>query len=91
MIVEREFLELPPSDDPAAQAAAQAAAVAALAQAVAQAQEERRRAELEARKREAAESEWLQLCHPEKPGSLACLSPGPPLSLPNAFGFFFCF
>ena len=36
-------------------------------------------------------SEWLQLCHPEKPGSLACLSPGPPLSLPNAFGFFFCF
>lgn len=54
-IVEREFLELPPSDDPAAQAAAQAAAVAALTLAVAQAQEERRRAELEARKREAAE------------------------------------
>ena len=50
--MEREFLELPPSDDPAAQAAAQAAAVAALTLAVAQAQEERRRAELEARKRE---------------------------------------
>jgi len=54
-IVEREFIELPIASDAAAQAASQVAAVGALAQAAAAAQEALRRAEIEARKKEAAE------------------------------------